>query len=184
LFQATLWTRELSLKKSTGIFTYPHQTVMDLIVCLRGFDTGTGESPAFTVPSEFLNLASLVTCHRDPERWATLYRVLWRIIHGERQLLKITTDDDVFELTQLHKSVTRDLHKMKAFVRFRKVVVGEQPGDREDQIGRPFVGPAGELLDEALRLAPIDRSLVYITNVVKHFKFTETQTPRGKRRLH
>ncbi len=60
------------------------------------------------------------------------------------------------------------------------VIVGEQPGDREDLEGRPFVGPAGGLLDKALAEAGIDRDMVYITNTVKHFKWKE----RGKRRLH
>jgi uracil-DNA glycosylase family protein len=58
--------------------------------------------------------------------------------------------------------------------------VGEQPGDQEDLAGRPFVGPAGALLDKALEAAGIDRSTVYVTNAVKHFKFV----PRGKRRIH
>ncbi len=58
--------------------------------------------------------------------------------------------------------------------------VGEQPGDREDIEGKPFVGPAGRLLDEALEEAGIDRTRVYITNAVKHFKWK----PQGKRRLH
>jgi len=58
--------------------------------------------------------------------------------------------------------------------------VGEQPGDKEDLSGRPFVGPAGGLLDKALEEAGIDRSKVYVTNVVKHFKWE----PRGKRRIH
>ena len=58
--------------------------------------------------------------------------------------------------------------------------VGEQPGDQEDLAGRPFVGPAGQLLDAALEKAGIDRSTVYVTNAVKHFKFV----PRGKRRIH
>src|SRR5436309_1574959 len=60
------------------------------------------------------------------------------------------------------------------------MLVGEQPGDREDRDGRPFVGPAGKLLDRALEEAGIDRRKVYVTNVVKHFKFE----PRGKRRIH
>jgi DNA polymerase len=60
------------------------------------------------------------------------------------------------------------------------VLIGEQPGDEEDRQGHPFVGPAGKLLDRALVDAGIDRSLVYVTNAVKHFKFEE----RGKRRLH
>jgi len=58
--------------------------------------------------------------------------------------------------------------------------VGEQPGDQEDKQGRPFVGPAGRLLDEALELAGIDRTATYVTNAVKHFKWEA----RGKRRIH
>jgi DNA polymerase len=58
--------------------------------------------------------------------------------------------------------------------------VGEQPGDQEDRAGKPFVGPAGRLLDEALEDAGIDRTQVYVTNVVKHFKWAA----RGKRRIH
>jgi uracil-DNA glycosylase len=60
------------------------------------------------------------------------------------------------------------------------VLVGEQPGDREDIAGKPFVGPAGRILDEALETAGISRSSAYVTNVVKHFKWR----PSGKRRLH
>jgi uracil-DNA glycosylase len=60
------------------------------------------------------------------------------------------------------------------------MLVGEQPGDREDRSGAPFVGPAGELLDRALIEAGIDRREAYVTNVVKHFKWR----PRGKRRIH
>ena len=60
------------------------------------------------------------------------------------------------------------------------MMVGEQPGDREDLEGRPFVGPAGRVLDKALEQVGIDRDLVYVTNVVKHFKWR----PRGKRRIH
>ena len=64
--------------------------------------------------------------------------------------------------------------------RARVLMVGEQPGHEEDLSGHPFVGPAGRLLDEALAAAGIDRSRVYVTNVVKHFKWE----PRGKRRIH
>ena len=62
----------------------------------------------------------------------------------------------------------------------RLALVGEQPGDVEDQKGLPFVGPAGQLLVQALDEAAVDRSDLYVTNAVKHFKFT----PRGKRRIH
>jgi uracil-DNA glycosylase len=62
------------------------------------------------------------------------------------------------------------------------MLVGEQPGDQEDKAGAPFVGPAGKLLDKALVAAGIDRDRVYVTNAVKHFKFTLPE--RGKRRIH
>jgi len=62
----------------------------------------------------------------------------------------------------------------------RLMFIGEQPGDQEDRIGRPFVGPAGQLLDRALEAAGIDRQEVYVTNVVKHFNWE----PRGKWRIH
>jgi DNA polymerase len=62
----------------------------------------------------------------------------------------------------------------------RLVLVGEQPGDQEDRQGKPFVGPAGRVLVQALDEAEVDRSEVYVTNAVKHFKFT----PRGNRRIH
>jgi len=62
----------------------------------------------------------------------------------------------------------------------RVMLVGEQPGDREDRAGRPFVGPAGRELDRGLEAAGIDRAETYVTNVVKHFKFEE----RGRRRIH
>ena len=60
------------------------------------------------------------------------------------------------------------------------VMVGEQPGDQEDRQGKPFVGPAGRILSQGLEEAGIDRTQVFVTNVVKHFKFQ----PRGKRRIH
>src|SRR6195256_3003718 len=62
----------------------------------------------------------------------------------------------------------------------RIMMVGEQPGDKEDMQGRPFVGPAGAVLDKALTAAGIERADIYLTNIVKHFKWE----PRGKRRLH
>src|ERR1700744_3218800 len=62
----------------------------------------------------------------------------------------------------------------------RVMLVGEQPGDKEDLAGKPFVGPAGQMLDRALQQADVDRSKVYVTNAVKHFKFV----PRAKIPLH
>lgn len=312
---------------------------------------------ATVVPKRFLELAEKVACHRDARRFQWLYRLLWRLTHGESHLLDVVTDDDVYRLVQMEKAVRRDAHKMKAFVRFRRLVedgqerfvawhrpdhrivkltapffarrfpamlwtimtpdesvswdqgeltygpgvpassapraeeveqlwrtyyasifnpariklqamkrempvrhwrtlpetdlipqlladaprrvsemiarqegsarsaadfvpasadyaglkraaahcegcdlhrsatqtvfgegpvparvmlVGEQPGDSEDVAGRPFVGPAGELLDEVLQAVGLDRRQVYVTNTVKHFKWQE----RGKWRLH
>src|SRR5687767_14700380 len=60
------------------------------------------------------------------------------------------------------------------------VLIGEQPGDKEDEAGRPFVGPAGRVLDDALEQAGLERASLYVTNAVKHFKWK----PRGKRRIH
>lgn len=68
----------------------------------------------------------------------------------------------------------------EGLVRSRLMLIGEMPGDKEDEAGKPFVGPAGRILDEALVEAGIDRDEAYVTNVVKHFKWE----PRGKRRLH
>ncbi|MFN2588806.1 MAG: UdgX family uracil-DNA binding protein [Actinomycetota bacterium] len=68
----------------------------------------------------------------------------------------------------------------KGLIGSKVMLVGEQPGDKEDRAGEPFVGPAGRLLDEALEAAGIDRDSAYVTNVVKHFKFEQ----RGKRRVH
>lgn len=62
----------------------------------------------------------------------------------------------------------------------RLVMIGEQPGDEEDKQGFPFVGPAGRVLDKAIRQAGLDRERIYVTNAVKHFKFEQ----RGKRRIH
>jgi DNA polymerase len=316
--------------------------------------------PAARVPKRFIELAKDVGCHAAPERWDALYRVLWRLTHGEPHLLEDATDADVRALEAYAKAVAREVHKMRAFVRFREVqsedgpwfvawfepehrvvarnaaffrdrfasmrwsiltpdqclhwdgaevrvtagversqapagdavedlwrtyygsifnparvkertmaaqmarrywknlpeaqdipkllaqaparvdamhelanaqkpteefqpyavpgtqslatlaeaaqscrgcplwknatcavfgegpkrarvlVVGEQPGDQEDRAGKPFVGPAGQLLNRALEAAGLDRSGLYVTNAVKHFKWT----PRGKRRLH
>ncbi|NID17571.1 UdgX family uracil-DNA binding protein [Luteibacter yeojuensis] len=77
------------------------------------------DAPA--VPRDFLTLANAVLAHGDPRRHATLYRMLWRIAHGERELLRIATDDDVAWAHACARQVSRDMHKMKAFVRFREV---------------------------------------------------------------
>ena len=315
--------------------------------------------PLLRVPAAFIAAARTVSLHRDADRWSLLYRLLWRLTHGEPHLLKITVDNDVDALLKMEKQVRRDIHKMHAFVRFRLVndvdgehfiawhrpdhlivpaagpwfarrfptmrwtiltpdesvswdlakleytpgvpasaapqgddlevlwktyyaaifnparvktkamkkempvrhwatlpeaeliddllrqavprvetfmpkanskpvvssaaefipasvelpvlraaansckgcdlycnatqvvfgqgpetagvmFIGEQPGDKEDIAGRPFIGPAGQMLDRGLAEAGIDRGEVYVTNAVKHFKFEQ----RGTRRIH
>lgn len=78
-------------------------------------------SHAAAVPREFVRLASTVACHRDPERWSLLYRILYRLTHGERHLLEVEVDGDVRRCQLMEKAVRRDAHKMKAFVRFREI---------------------------------------------------------------
>ena len=316
------------------------------------------------VPKSFLDLARMIALHRDPRRWALLYRIVWRLTQGEPNLLEVVVDEDAAVALALQKAVRHDVHKMRAFVRFREIwhdgakwfvawfepehhiveynaaffvdrfasmcwsvltpdrcahwdgkqlaftagvaksqapfdddveslwltyyasifnparvkvsameaempkkywrnlpeaalipsllqqaprrvermirkstakaavhaddtewhpapvpqtdnlaevataarsctachlykvgtqtvfgegpkratimFLGEQPGDQEDLAGKPFVGPAGKLLDRALAEVGIDRDDVYVTNTVKHFKWE----PRGKRRIH
>jgi uracil-DNA glycosylase family protein len=181
---------------------------------------------SFTVPRDFVDLASRVARHADPSRWALMYRVLWRIVHEERQLLQRDRDADVSALKRMEPTVAvpvsqggllDELHPRPATAfmpdertipalreaatactacplyknatqtvfglgptEARAMFVGEQPGDQEDLAGKPFVGPAGDVLTRALADAGIAREDVYITNAVKHFKWE----PRGKRRIH
>lgn len=83
-----------------------------------------GETQRFQikrVPKPFLDSARYVACHREPSRWSLLYRLLWRLTHGEPNLLEIMVDEDVHAFLAMEKSVRRDRHKMTAFVRFREV---------------------------------------------------------------
>ena len=79
-----------------------------------------GGGEPLRVPREFVSVAQRVSCARDERKWALLYRVLWRLTHGEPQLMQISVDEDAHALYAIDKSVRRDAHKMKAFVRFRK----------------------------------------------------------------
>ena len=89
------------------------------------FTEGGPDGRAINVPKEFVSLAGRVACHRDPERWGLLYAALWRLTHGEKQLLHVATDPVVNRLGLLEKAVRRDVHKTHAFVRFRRVEDGE-----------------------------------------------------------
>lgn len=194
------------------------------------------------VPKRFLELGQIAIFHRDPLRFALLYRLLFRL-QKDHTLLTSRADPDVARLHKLvldmreenkRATVERNLPPPSSLSPPRETMegpvargiaekqaaeitsladaraavqgctrcplyqyasqavfgegpksaevmfVGEQPGDQEDLAGRPFVGPAGQLFDAALEKAGIDRSTVYVTNAVKHFKFVQ----RGKRRIH
>jgi probable DNA metabolism protein len=79
------------------------------------------EPSALMVPKAFTELSRAVVCHHDPERYAWLYEVIWRVTHGEKSLLQIACDPQVHRLQTMAKSVRRDLHKMHAYVRFRRL---------------------------------------------------------------
>jgi hypothetical protein len=85
----------------------------------------------------FLEAAQVVAVHRDPQRWNLLYRLLYRL-QDDHNLLKIETDDDVAQLSRLEAQVRRDLHKMHAFVRFRKVLDASDPSERPVVLDEPL----------------------------------------------
>ena len=98
------------------------------------FDSETAAGPSVSsdasalarplhVPKSFVKLAEQVSSHRDPRRWTLLYPILWRISHGQPDLLKLVTDDDVHSAISWQQQVRRDAHKMKAFVRFRRAEI-------------------------------------------------------------
>lgn len=93
-----------------------------------------GRDAPFTVPRSFIALGEAVACHSDPERWSLLYEALWRLTRGERHLLEVAVDPLVHRLRRLEKEVRRDVHKMRAFVRFRRVD-GDAASAAESQAG-------------------------------------------------
>ena len=98
---------------------------------------------------------------------------------AKAKLAKVAAEAKSCTRCPLYKNATQTVFG-EGPVGARLMLVGEQPGDQEDLAGKPFVGPAGKMLDKALAEAGVDRTEVYVTNVVKHFK----NEPRGKRRLH
>jgi DNA polymerase len=78
-------------------------------------------SPGLRVSRRFVELAEAAACHADPQRWALLYRLLWRQTHGEPRLMEVASDPDVHRLLRMEKAVRREIHKLHAFVRFRSV---------------------------------------------------------------
>jgi len=116
-----------------------------LFAALPSTATPSDAGKAGSVPREFLSLADTVLAHADPRRHSVLYRLVWRITHGERHLLSIATDDDVAWSALAVKAVRRDQHKMKAFVRFREVKAPD---------GSVFVAWFEPTHDILLRVAP------------------------------
>jgi DNA polymerase len=104
-----------------------------------------------------------------------------RFVSPKTTIAGLRTAASVCKACDLWKTATHTVFG-EGSVKAGIMLVGEQPGDQEDRAGRPFVGPAGKLLDEAMAQAGIDRGQVYITNVVKHFKWSPSE--RGKRRIH
>ena len=100
----------------------------------------------FRVPMSFVGSAIRVGCHRDPKRWALLYRLLWRLTHGEPRLLEIVVDPDIHDFLRMEKAVRHDVHKMRAFVRFRAIEHGGatwhvawfEPEHRIVELNAPF----------------------------------------------
>ncbi|HLY90752.1 MAG TPA: UdgX family uracil-DNA binding protein [Acetobacteraceae bacterium] len=114
---------------------------------------------------------------RPPDRPA-LGPVVLRA-HADRPLIEAMHEASDCRRCHLYEAATQTVFG-EGPAHAKVLFVGEQPGDQEDVIGRPFVGPAGQIMDRAMEEAGIDRRTIYITNAVKHFKFT----PRGKRRIH
>lgn len=102
-----------------------------------------------------------------------------RVNDPERALALLAAEAKACMRCPLYKNATQTVFG-EGPAQASLMLVGEQPGDQEDLTGRPFVGPAGKVLDHALESAGIDRADVYVTNAVKHFK----HEPRGKRRIH
>lgn len=123
-----------------------------------------------------------VSVTKPPVRRSTKPRVVRSaadFLPAERTLNALRTAAETCKGCELYRNATQTVFgegPRKAVL----VMVGEQPGDQEDKMGHPFVGPAGRLLESALKEAGISRKVVYITNAVKHFKWIA----RGKRRLH
>jgi uracil-DNA glycosylase family protein len=115
---------------------------------------------------------------RGPEADLPLFREK-RINDPARALEALAAEARACTRCQLYKNATQTVFG-EGPADAGLMLIGEQPGDQEDLTGRPFVGPAGRVLDSALEAAGLERAEIYITNVVKHFK----NEPRGKRRLH
>lgn len=122
-------SQALALWRGTARTALAHGTAPELIAwsddgsarLLFGSAIEGSELTAYVVPKQFMALAASIACHRAVERWALLYQLLWRLVHGEPHLLEIASDPLMHRLVRMHRAVRRASHKMKAFVRFRHV---------------------------------------------------------------
>lgn len=165
---------------------------------------------SFAVSRTLVELAETAIAGGEPRARELFYRLVWRAHGGDRGLAASMEDAEMLEGRRLAGAALRaaalaapdplaaararaaachvcPLHQPATRTVFGEgpadapiMLIGEQPGDQEDLAGRPFVGPAGQVLDRALAEAGLDRARLYVTNAVKHFKFT----PQGPRRLH
>ncbi|HLM71912.1 MAG TPA: TIGR03915 family putative DNA repair protein, partial [Polyangiaceae bacterium] len=110
------------------------------------FEGGCPGGGSVRVPPELMAIAARVAAHRDAGRWALLYRVTWRVVYENRGLLEVASDPDVIQLSHMDSAVRRDIHKMHAFVRFRRIdgadgeryVAYYQPAHRVVRLAAPF----------------------------------------------
>lgn len=109
------------------------------LLALAGENSSGGEvmaqGAAVRVPAELMEVAERVACYRDAERWGLLYRVTWRVVFENRNLLDIASDPDVSRLSRMDAAIARDIHKMHAFVRFRRLEA--EDGERYVAYYRP-----------------------------------------------
>lgn len=111
----------------------PPQDVVWQCACVPElFDAAaTSAAPPIGLPRAAADMIDYVVCHRDPERYGLLYALVWRLLHGERELLKVSSDPLVHRLEMMRKTIRRDLHKMHAFLRFRRIEDKHEPdGER------------------------------------------------------
>lgn len=112
--QETLWQRD---EEETSLFT--------------NVPPSPSKTGQLKVPASFMKVAETVSCHRSGDQWALLYSLLWRLTHGEPHLMSLPSDPELHRVQSMVKHISRDCHKMHAFVRFRKV--GEDPDTGREQ---------------------------------------------------
>jgi DNA polymerase len=119
------------------VWTDANSPALPLLTQSLALSKESASPPRPNVSREFIALAKCVAYHRDPLRWPLLYRLLFRLVYDQPRLLEIAVDEDVFQAREMEKSVRRDIHKMHAFVRFRKVQASAEQPDEYVAFHRP-----------------------------------------------